>query len=196
MLDRHGLVAPSSHVGLPDDMGAWPQMLDDAVTLGQAYIICPSFSDRDLTPDGIKGVAARFNVAGAAAKRAGLQFGFHNHAAEFKPVDGIVPYDRLLAECDAELVKMEIDIYWMVTGGRDPLAYIAEYPGRFPMVHAKDRAANGAIADVGSGDIDFPRILEAFERAGLAHCFVERDDASDPYASARASFTYLNHLTW
>jgi sugar phosphate isomerase/epimerase len=197
MLDRHGLVAPSSHVGLPDDMkAAWPAMLDDALTLGQSYLICPSFPSRDLSPDGMKRIAARFNEAGAAAKQAGLQFGFHNHAEEFTPVDGRVPYDELLAECDPALVVFEIDIYWMVTGGRDPLAYLAQYPGRFPMVHAKDRTADGKMADVGAGVIDFPKILAAFERAGLKHCFVEHDNAPDPFASARASFRYLNGLTF
>ncbi len=196
MLDRHGLAAPSSHVGLPDDMSAWPAMLDDALTLGQSYIICPSFPSRDLSPDGMKRIAARFNAAGAAAKKAGLRFGFHNHAEEFKPVDGQVPYDLLLSECDPSLVTFEIDIYWMVTGGRDPLAYLAKYPGRFPMIHAKDRTADGRMADVGAGVIDFPKILAAFKRAGLQHCFVEHDNPPDPFASARASFAYLNALTF
>jgi sugar phosphate isomerase/epimerase len=196
MLARHGLAAPSSHVAMPSDMSDWPRMLDEALTLGQSYIITPSLPSDDWTPGGIQRIAAQFNIAGDVAKKAGVQFGFHNHAAEFKPVDGRVPYDELLAECDPSLVKMEIDIYWMVTGGRDPLTYVAKYPGRFPMVHAKDRAANGAMADVGSGTIDFPKILGAFERAGLRHCFVERDDASDPYASARASFAYLHNLVF
>ncbi len=196
MLDRHGLVAPSSHVGMPNSMDDWPRMLDEALTLGQSFIITPSLPSDDWSAAGMQRIAAQFNAAGEAAKKAGLQFGFHNHAAEFKPVDGLVPYDLLLAECDAGLVKMEIDIYWMVTGGRDPLTYVARYPGRFPMVHAKDRAPDGAMADVGSGVIDFPTVLEAFERAGLKHCFVERDDASDPYASARTSFAYLNNLTF
>jgi sugar phosphate isomerase/epimerase len=196
MLDRHGLVAPSSHVGLPGDMSAWPAMLDDATALGQSYIICPSLPGRDLSPDGMKRIAARFNAAGAAARKAGLQFGFHNHADEFKPVDGQVPYDLLIAECDAALVTFEIDLYWMVTGGRDPLAYLAKYPGRFPMVHAKDRTADGRMADVGAGVIDFPKILAAFKGAGLRHCFVEHDNPSDPIASARASFAYLDQLTF
>ena len=194
MLDRHGLTAPSSHVGLPDAMSAWPAMLDDALTLGQSYIICPSFPNDDLSPDGMKRLAARFNAAGAAAKRAGLQFGFHNHAQEFKPVDGQVPYDTLLAECDPSLVVFEIDVYWMVTGGRDPLAYLARYPGRFPMIHAKDRAADGQMTEVGAGTVDWPRLLRAFERQGLRHCFVEHDNPPDPFASARASFAYLNSL--
>lgn len=196
ILDRNGLVAPSSHVGLPRDMSAWPAMLDDALALGQSYIICPSFPSRDLSPDGMKRIAAQFNAAGAAARKAGLQFGFHNHAQEFQPVDGQVPYDLLLAECDPALVTFEIDIYWMVTGGRDPLAYLAKYPGRFPMVHAKDRTADGKMTDVGSGVIDFPKILAAFKRAGLQHCFVEHDNPADPFASARASFTYLDGLTF
>ncbi len=196
MLERHGLVAPSSHVALPDDMSQWPAALADANTLGQAYIICPSFDDKYLTPDGIKQIAARFNVAGAAAKKAGLQFGFHNHDAIFKATDGKVLYDLLLAECDPKLVVFEIDVYWMVTGGADPLHYLARYPGRFPLIHAKDRASDGKMTDVGSGTIDWPRLLRAFERQGLKHTFVENDDAQHPYASARASFAYLNRLTF
>ena len=196
MLDRHGLVAPSSHVALPDDMSRWPAALDDARTLGQSYIICPSFDDRYLTPDGIKQIAARFNVAGEAAKKAGLQFGFHNHDAIFKAADGKVLYDLLLAQCDPTLVVFEIDVYWMVTGGADPLHYLAQYPGRFPMIHAKDRAPDGKMTDVGSGTLDWPKLLRAFERQGLKHTFVENDEAKDPYASARASFAYLNRLTF
>ncbi len=71
MLDRHGLVAPSSHVGLPDDMRAWPAMLDDALTLGQSYIICPSFPIDDLSPDGMKRIAERFNAAGTFGEEGG-----------------------------------------------------------------------------------------------------------------------------
>lgn len=196
MLGRHGLTAPSSHVGMPADMKDWPAMLDDANTLGQSYIITPSFPFNDLSADGMKRIAEEFNAAGTAAKQAGLQFGFHNHAREFTPVGGQVPYDTLLAECDPGLVVFEIDLYWMITGGRDPLQYLAQSPRRFPMVHAKDRTADGKMAAVGAGVIDFPKILAAFERAGLKHCFVEHDDAADPYASARASFAYLDHLTF
>ncbi|MDE3150647.1 MAG: TIM barrel protein [Gemmatimonadota bacterium] len=196
MLDRHGLVAPSSHVAVPAAMDEWKRDLDDALVLGQSYIVCPWIDEKDRTTDGLKRVAARFNAAGAAAKQAGLQFAYHNHDFEFTPIDGRLPYDLLLAECDRSLVKMEIDIYWMVNGGQDPLAYLARDPGRFPMVHAKDRTADGNMADVGAGVIDFPKILGAFERAGLMHCFVERDDAPQPMASARASFAYLDRLTF
>lgn len=194
MLDAHGLMAPSSHVGMPRDMADWPATLEDALTLGQSYIITPSFPSRDLSPDGMKRIADQFNAAGAAARKAGLQFGFHNHSAEFTPVDGQVPYDTLLAECDPHLVCFEIDIYWMITGGRDPLEYLARFPHRFPMVHAKGRAADGKMVDVGAGTIDYPKILAAFKRAGLQHCFVEHDHPADPMASAQASFNYLSAL--
>jgi sugar phosphate isomerase/epimerase len=196
MLDRHGLAAPSSHVGMPRDMADWPAMLDDALALGQSYIITPSFPSNDLSRDGMKRIADQFNAAGAAAKKAGLRFGFHNHSEEFTPVGGQVPYDTLLAACDPAVVCFEIDIYWMITGGRDPLTYLAKYPGRFPMVHAKGRTADGKMVDVGAGAIDYPKILKAFQRAGLQHCFVEHDDAPDPLASARASFRYLNTLNF
>ncbi|MDE3128732.1 MAG: sugar phosphate isomerase/epimerase, partial [Gemmatimonadota bacterium] len=145
---------------------------------------------------GIKQIGERFNAAGAAAKKAGLQFGFHNHAAIFQAAGGKGLYDQLLAECDPRLVVFEVDVYWMVTGGADPLAYIAKYPGRFPMIHAKDRATDGKMTDVGSGTIDWPKVLRAFRGQGLKHTFVENDEAADPYASARSSFAYLNRLTF
>ncbi len=196
MLNHHGLVAPSSHVAFPRDAKAWPGIIADAHTLGQSYVVSPSLPDNDLTPDGVKRIADEFNAAGAILKKAGLRFAFHNHDTVFHAVDGHVPYDLLLAECDPALVAFEVDIYWMVNGGGDPLAYVAKYPGRFPMVHAKDRTADGKMADVGKGVLDFPKILAAFKRAGLQHCFVEHDHPAHPFASARDSFDYLNALTF
>lgn len=196
MLDRHGLVAPSSHVAFPSDQTKWPGIIDDAHTLGQSYVISPSLPSNDLSSDGVKHIADQFNAAGAVLKKAGLRFGFHNHDEVFHPVNGRVPYDELLAACDPALVAFEVDIYWMVNGGGDPLKYVAKYPGRFPMVHAKDRTADGKMADVGKGVLDFPKILSAFKRAGLQHCFVEHDHPANPFASARDSFDYLNALTF
>ena len=196
ILDRNHLVAPCSHVSVPPTADEWQRMLEDAATLGQAYIACASIGGRDRSVDGYKRVAAQFNTAGAAAKRAGLQFAYHNHDFEFRPVDGRLPYDILLAECDADLVKMEMDLYWIVTGGQDPLAYFARHPGRFPLVHVKDRATDGAMADVGAGTIDFKAIFAQAGRAGIKHYFVEHDNTKDPLATARASFDYLKRLTF
>ncbi|HVZ78141.1 MAG TPA: sugar phosphate isomerase/epimerase [Gemmatimonadaceae bacterium] len=191
MLDRHGLVAPSSHVAVPDRDDDWKRALDDAVTLGQSWIVCPWIDEKDRTADGYKRVAARFNWAAQAAKDAGLQFAYHNHDFEFKPINGRPAFDLLLAECDASLVKMEMDIFWLVNGGQDPLDYLARYPGRFPMLHVKDRSADGRMVDVGAGVIPFGKI---FAQAHASHYFVEHDEPADAMASARASYAWLRKL--
>jgi sugar phosphate isomerase/epimerase len=91
---------------------------------------------------------------------------------------------------------MEMDLYWINKAGHDPLAYFAKYPGRFPLVHVKDMMKDGAMTDVGAGKIPFAAYFAQAKKAGIKHYFVERDDASDPFASAERSFRYLSTLTF
>ena len=125
MLDRHGLVSPSVHSGniTPD---AWAKALDAAHVIGHEYIVMPWIPvELRKTLDDWKRIAADFNRLAASAKAAGLQFAYHNHDFEFPLVEGKVPYDLLLAETDPNLVKLEIDLYWITKGGQDPLTYFA-----------------------------------------------------------------------
>jgi sugar phosphate isomerase/epimerase len=105
-----------------------------------------------------------------------------------------VPYDILLESTDPSVVEFELDLYWITDGGGDPLAYFARWPGRFPLVHIKDKAADGRMVDVGAGRIDWKAILHRRKEAGIRHYFVEHDDPPDPFASVAASFDYLNRL--
>jgi sugar phosphate isomerase/epimerase len=200
MLDRLGLTAPSSHVGMQAVRGEWERTLDEAGTLGQRHIVVPSVpvSERR-TLEEWKRVAAAFNKAGEIAKGRGIQFCYHNHDFEFAELEGSVPYDLLLRETDPSLVKLELDLYWVSKGGRDPLEYFAKWPGRFPLVHVKDMDATPRkfFADVGSGTIDFKRIFSQAEQAGIRHYFYEQDSTPGaPLQSARASYTYLRNLTF
>src|SRR3989475_4408761 len=138
----------------------------------------------------------RSNRAAAQAHDAGLQFAYHNHDFEFARTEGRLPYDVLIAETDPKLVQFEIDLYWMVKGGQDPLAYFARLPGRVPMVHVKDSAGPPAhrMVDVGAGKIDFKKIFAQRDQAGIRHFFVEHDQPADPFASIRASCDYLKRL--
>ena len=196
MLDRHGLVAPSVHAGniAPD---AWAQSLDAAHVIGHQFIVVPWIpEERRKTLDDWKRVAADFNRVGAAAKAAGIQMAYHNHDFEFPLVEGKVPYDVLLAETDPNLVKMEIDLYWITKAGQDPLNYFARMPGRVPMVHVKDGKGppDWAMTEVGSGAIDWKRIFGKSGQAGIQHYFVEHDQPADPIASITASCAYLKKL--
>lgn len=195
-LDRLGLTAPSTHVGLGPLRDRLAEILDEAATLGHRYVVLPSLpaGERE-TLDDYRRLADEMNRIGEACRAADVQFGYHNHAFEFERIDGEVPFDVLLAHTDPELVAIELDIFWILDGGEDPLAYFEAHPGRFHLCHVKDRTVDGEMVDVGAGVIDFPGIFGRAEQAGLVHYFVEHDEPGDPVASIRASYQYLSGLS-
>ena len=209
ILDSVGLAAPSEHVGYDTLGDKWPGVIDAAKIVGHSYIVCPMIPDEVRNqPDGWKRAAETFNRAGEASKKAGVQFGYHNHTFEFVPVNGKLAYDILLAETDPNLVKMEMDLCWITVAGQDPLTYFSRYPGHFPLVHVKDikkipqRAASDKgdipldreLTDVGSGVIDWKRIFAQSDKAGIKHYFVEQDEPQSPFDSIKNSYAYLQAL--
>jgi sugar phosphate isomerase/epimerase len=212
-IDKAGLASPSNHIDYKTVISSFPQALDAAHIIGHTFLVNP-WIDVDIRnhPDGWKQAAEAFNRAGEAAKKAGIQFAYHNHWFEFKPLaDGTIPYDFLLKACDPQLVAMELDLCWINVAGADPLKYFDRHPGRFPLVHVKDvkklpkpSPAEGATIDfeqifpdmteVGSGVIDWKRIFAQSGKAGIQHYFVEHDKPADPIASIQQSFRYLAAL--
>ena len=195
ILERIGLSAPSSHVDYQSVESDWPKALDDAQALGNSFVVFPWIEPnhrRELAD--WKRIANVLNRAGEQSRQRGIHFAYHNHDFEFKAQEGQLPYDLILAETDPDLVKMELDLYWITRAGQDPLQYLRRYPNRFALLHVKDMSRDGEIADVGSGVIDFPRIFEAAQRAGVRHQFVEHDHPKDPISSISASFRFLQQL--
>ena len=195
LLEKNRLTAPSSHLPITAIEGDAAKTFADAKTLGHQWLTVPSLpgGKRD-TIDDWKVVAKRFNAAAAQVKSAGFRFAYHNHNAELRNLGGgTTPLDVLVGETDPSLVSFEMDLYWVVNGGGDPLAFLAKYPGRFKMLHVKDSAGpEHRIADVGSGDIDFKTI---FARAkGVEHYFVEHDNPTEEIASISTSYKYLANL--
>jgi sugar phosphate isomerase/epimerase len=189
----------------------WPAQIESAKTIGQAYIVNPWIPEElRKTDDDWKRAAETFNRAGEASKKAGIQFAYHNHWFEFLPVNGKLPYDTLLELCDADLVKMELDLCWITVAGADPLKYFDRYPGRFPLVHVKDvktlpKVSTGGaqnfgdtvdLTEVGHGIIDWKRIFAQSEKAGIKHYIVEHDHPAKPLESIKISYEYLNKLRW
>jgi len=195
-LDRAGLISPSAHFNNSYLGDKWPGVLESAHLIGQQYIVCSSIDEKTRQqPGSWPGIAETFNRAGEAAQQAGIQFAYHNHSFEFEPVDGKLPYDILLNGTDPNLVKMEMDLYWIVNAGADPLAYFNRYPGRFPLVHVKGRARNGDMTEVAADNsIDWKALFARSDKAGIRHYFVEHDKPTSPFDSIRASFSYLEQL--
>jgi len=200
MLDRHGLSAPSSHVALQSLLTDAERTLEQAAVIGQRYIVVASIAPTERsTLEGWKRITAVFNRVGEAARHHNLRFCYHNHEFEFAPLEGAVPYDLLLSSTDPRFVELELDLYWITRGGKDPLDYFARWPGRFPLVHVKDMDATPRkfFTEVGKGTIDFRRIFHRAKQAGIQHYFYEQDETpGDVFASAKVSYDYLRSLTF
>lgn len=193
-LDRAGLGAPSSHVSIDEVRADLDRLLEDAATLGVGTLVVPWLAPAERTAEGYRRVADDLNHAGERAARWGTAVAYHNNDFEIARVDGPSGWDLILERTDPALVSMQMDVFWAVAGGAEPLAYLREHAGRFTSLHAKDRTPSGEMVSVGEGAIDYPAILAAAARQGLAHVFVEHDEPRDPIASIRASYDHLATL--
>jgi sugar phosphate isomerase/epimerase len=200
ILRRVGLKAPSGTRRFEHLDSDLSQVLDDSRTLGHQYIVLtevPAQLQNQPTLDGYRRLGDRLNRIAESIARAGMTLAYHNENTDFVPIDGQLPYDALLEAMDPKLIKLEIDLYWMIHAGQDPLKYFARWPGRIPLVHVKDRHAPplDAMADVGSGTIDWRRIFAQHQQAGIEHYIVERDDSPNGLLTAATSFKYLSSLS-
>jgi sugar phosphate isomerase/epimerase len=208
VLAENGLTANSGHYRLGQELvkGApaqgtilydWQKAVDDAATVGLKYMVCAYLSDQERGDlDHYKKLAETFNKAGETCRKSGIQFCYHNHDFEFKNQDGIFPYDILLDKTDKNLVKMEVDLYWIKKAGQDPLALFQKHPGRFPLWHVKDmsKEADQSFAEVGSGVIDFKTIFQHKDQAGMKFFFVEQDKCpGSPFDSITHSYEFIKN---
>lgn len=195
MLVRTGLSSPAAHVAPNFEPEAWAEILDDANAAGHEYVVVawtPESMRADL--DGWRRTAEVMTRAGEQARAAGLQYAYHNHDFEFAEMEGRVAFDVFCEESDPDLVRIELDIFWIIHGGGDPVAFLERWPGRVPMVHVKDRTVTGHMVDVGQGVIDWAGILKHANRAGMKHLFVEHDRPEVAFGSIEASYRYLSEL--
>jgi sugar phosphate isomerase/epimerase len=208
-LSARKLVAIAAHASVADLKKDPAKVIADARTLGVKYVIVPWLPfDRakGFTAEDARRVAADFNNWGAACKAAGLQFGFHPHGFEFKAdADGITPFDIIARETQPDLVVFEMDVFWVVLPGQDPVKLLEKYPGRWQLMHVKD-IRKGAVLGihtggapptdkvvVGDGQVDWPAVLAAAEKAGVKHYFIE-DEGVQPLREIPASVKYLKAL--
>ena len=229
VLQQYKLSTPSGHYQLNDYLtrgngkaDALQPQIELATALGQQYFIVPVLPlglwDKKLTSADYGFMASQLNKAGEACKKANLRIGYHNHYWEFKQLADTkqTGYDILLKETDPNLVSFELDLFWAVKSGKDPVSIFKEAPGRFVSWHVKDMdkknttSLTGAgtenktsmqllsgvsFAEVGTGSIDFRKIFDQAKLAGVKHLFVEQDKITiNPYVSITKSYQYVKNV--
>ncbi len=202
LLADHGLTTPSGHYGMDqfftegkgDDIKAY---IEAAHSLGQKTIVVPYLNEKfRKTTEDFKTTAAKINKIAAICHTNGLNTAYHNHNFEFEPINGTMLYDVLLKETDHSLVHFEMDLYWVVRAGQDPIKWIKAHPGRFTMWHIKDmdKAKRELNTEVGSGSIDFKKIFAYQQLSGVKHIFMEQENfGMDAYQSITKSAAYINN---
>ncbi len=204
LLKANGLSTPSGHFGMDEYFvhGKTEELnsyIEAANATGMSYVIVPSIDGDVLkSADQFKQVAEKMNKAAEICKKSGLKLGYHNHNFEWKPVDGTTFYDVLLKNTDPALVHMEMDIFWVVRAGQDPVKLFQQHPGRFALCHIKDRdkKQTDLNTEIGKGSIDFKTILSHRKEAGLKHFIVEQENYIniDPFVSIKESSDYCKSV--
>lgn len=204
ILSANGLKSPSGHY----DFGTFikdgnPDVLKKAIEaaniLENQYVTIPWLEESlRKSADDYKKIALKINQAAEICKESGLKLAYHNHAFEFTSFEGTTGYDILLGETDKKLVDFELDLYWVVRSGNDPLQLFKKNPGRFSMWHVKDMDQNNPDrnTEIGNGSIDFKSIFAEAKLSGVKHFFVEQETnyVPNPIESVKTSCQYVSKL--
>jgi sugar phosphate isomerase/epimerase len=198
-----GLSAASGHF----DYIGLESKIDYAHQLGLEYIVCPMLPKEQWNSvEGFSAAAKKFNAWGKTAHDAGMQFAFHNHDYEFKPLGNTTGFAELMKQTDPALVKLEFDMYWLTQAGRDPYTMLTRHVDRARIIHLKDRTPNAPttfnmdaesehFTELGKGTIAWPRLLTQAHKQGIRYAFLDQDETAGPvFTSMKESYTYLRTL--
>jgi sugar phosphate isomerase/epimerase len=198
LMDDLGMKIVSSHCNINQD---FERKAAEAAEIGMEYLLC-AYLGPQKSIDDFKKFAETFNQRGEVCKKNGIKFGYHNHDYGFVQLEGQYPQDVLMQNTDKNLVDFEMDIYWVVTAGQDPIAWIDKYPGRFKLCHIKDRKKNAPLSDrdasviLGTGSIDFKKILKDADARGMEYYIVEQEayENTTPLDATKADADYLKNF--
>lgn len=203
MLSDYGLNSPSGHYSGGDyltgdkNISDFNYILDAAKEMDQKYIIIPSIpGSLQESIDGFKRSAEKLTEIGEMCKDQGMKLAYHNHAFEFKDFQGKNGMEIFLTEIDKDLIDFELDIYWVVRAGIDPVSLFKKYPGRFKLWHIKDmmKADETLNTEIGAGSINYKEMMAYTQTSGLEHLIIEQENFEmDPFKSLSKSYAYIQN---
>jgi sugar phosphate isomerase/epimerase len=206
MLDKMGFDMVSIGADFDQLQKDLPAVIREAKAFGARYVVCfwiPHKGD-DFTIEDARKAVEVFNAAGKTLKENGLSLCYHPHGYEFRPYENGTLFDFLAAGLNPAWVNFEMDVFWIKHPGQDPVALLKKYPGRFLLMHLKDRAKgtpgnDGGHADVetnvvlGTGDVGIEAIMKQARVSGVKHFFIE-DESSRSMDQVPKSIAFLKSL--
>ncbi|WP_080240719.1 sugar phosphate isomerase/epimerase family protein [Spirosoma rigui] len=190
-----GVKMISTHFDMNKDLD---KSIDMANGAGLSYLLCPYIGPQK-TFDDWKKIADKFNTVGEQVSKGGLKFGYHNHDYSFKPLDGKIPQEYLLANTDPKHVMFELDLCWIDVAGQDPVAHLKKYGKRYELCHIKDyKKENGKPVqnDLGKGNVDFKKTLRTAMDNGMKYFIVEQEEYPESVlGSMKNDAEYMKKLT-
>lgn len=198
MLEGEGLTVASTHEGTDRLLKGLPAVIDEYRLFGCRHVTIPSLPAEFRNAEGYPRFGRLASELGGKLAEAGLTLSYHNHSFEFERFQGKTGMELLFDNSDPALVKAEIDTYWVQHGGADPVAWISRMKGRMVIVHFKDmviQEGKQVMAEVGEGNLNWPGIVQACQKAGVLWYAVEQDICQrDPFESLAISLRNLHEM--
>ncbi|MCC6731084.1 MAG: sugar phosphate isomerase/epimerase [Chthonomonadales bacterium] len=178
MLDRAGLKCCGTHIGLDSLMGdELAKTIAFNKTLGNRFLVVPGLpAERTASPAAWRETARLFGEIAEKLRPHGMYVGYHNHTAEFQPLDGELPWDIFFGTSSKRVV-MQFDTGNAMVGGAEAAPFIARYPGRALTVHIKDHSATNDKALLGEGDVPFATLLPLLRKTGGTQWFIVEQES-------------------
>ncbi len=200
LVEDNGLTVAATHFG-------WPEFLEDLDRVIEIHQLwkCRNAAIGGLPKDyycleGVDRFVSELTPVAEKLQAAGIAFSYHNHSHELVRYDGRTWLERAYSAASGDSLNAELDVYWLVAGGGDPVQWIQNLGGRQPAIHFKDMQVNPdrtqRFAEVGEGNLNWPKIVEACRGADVEWALVEQDQCygKDPYECLATSYRNMREM--
>ena len=209
ILSDYNLKSPSLHTDLVTLENHMGRLANAALECGAQYVVLPAIPpDQRTNMDDYKRITDRFNIIGLEAKKEGISFAYHNHGYGFTKKEGLVPTEYVFDNTDSDLVFLQMDIFWTLAAGQDPIRLLNKYSNRYKLMHLKDMKENilfdgdgesfdqwitlfPNMTSCGKGIADIKGIINKAKDVGVKHFFVEQDMAQNPEIVLQESYDFI-----
>lgn len=201
LLKKYKLYTPSGHYNANAliENGSLDEIdhaIEAAKILKQSYVTFPWVEEKDRkTAKQVENIVSKINLAAERIHASGMKMGYHNHDFELRPIEGVTLFEELLSKSDPKKLDFEMDLYWTVRVGQNPMEWIKKYPNRIKLIHIKDinmSKPNDGM-EIGTGNINIGEIMKDAKSAGVKFFIVEQENFRiDPFESIKRSYSYVN----